>query len=127
MGGPREAGSSGVCRQAEGPAPSLLPCSQALVYHTAPYKQDPATSPSSSIHVWGTLHLLLFIPAPGPNREKTLAAFPRPSGVVTHSHHSVAITGSTVLPLTEPRLEQRGVKPGLVYPVDVLAELLTDL
>lgn len=38
---------------------------------------------------------------------------------------------STVLPLTEhghdSGLEQQGVKPGLVYPVDVLAELLTDL
>lgn len=38
---------------------------------------------------------------------------------------------SIVLPLTqhwcEGGLGQQGVKPGLVYPVDVLAELLTDL
>lgn len=32
-----------------------------------------------------------------------------------------------ILPLMECGLQQPGVKPGLVYPVDVLAELLTDL
>ncbi|XP_075614210.1 solute carrier family 2, facilitated glucose transporter member 9 isoform X4 [Balearica regulorum gibbericeps] len=67
-----------------------------------------------------------FCMGPGPSSEKVLAAFPRPLEV-----SPAGITVSIILPLTEhgheSGLKQRGVKPGLVYPVDVLAELLTDL
>lgn len=51
---------------------------QVLVYHAAPHERDPTTSPSSPMDPQGTLHLLLLVPAPGPRREKALAAFSRP-------------------------------------------------
>lgn len=91
--------------------------------------KTPTSSPSSPVLPWGMLHLILLIPAMGPSVEKALAAFPR-SLDVSPAPITVWLV-NIFLPIMERRhesgLEQWGVKPGLVYPVDVLAELLADL
>lgn len=78
----------------------------------------------------GTLRLLLIVPSLWAKTGESPGSFPQTSLGVSPAPIT-AQPVSIVLLLTErghqSGLQQLGLKPGLVYPVDVLAELLTDL
>lgn len=112
----------GVCRQLTGPepwcCPMVRPWFMMLYLQVKPHHKplQPHTSPGYTESPPGSC-----------SRRKQSESPGNLSRPLWRCHHSCLSAAGENHPAPEYRLQQPGVKPGLVYPVDVLAELLTDL